>query len=65
MCKGCLYSDLEVVYLPKRKIISLTLGEEAVCSQNAQHGLCHTVQFVIADYSLADVESLPRVQNSK
>lgn len=35
------------------------------CSTSAQHGLCQTVQFVIADYFLADVESLPRVPNSK
>lgn len=30
--------------------------ERSIC---AQHGLRHTIQFVIADYFLADVESLP------
>lgn len=30
--------------------------EESTC---AQHGLCHTIQFVIADCFLADAESLP------
>lgn len=30
--------------------------EQSIC---AQHGLCHTMQFVIADCFLADVENLP------
>lgn len=30
--------------------------EQSIC---AQHGLHHTIQIVIADYFLADVENLP------
>lgn len=30
--------------------------EHSIC---AQHGVCNTIQFVTADYFLADVESLP------